>query len=196
MTTWRAASFTGLSIRWFGLGGFAIIAARFAASSRVICQWDSASMTRSALSATASWMNAATATPRKAAAYSIFSQVSCGCRATTPSSTPGQNEGFSGRVLTKRPVATPQRLEEALADSRVVLVHGPRQCGKTTLARDELENAARFAYFTLDDDVQRAAAVADPVGFVADLAELAVLEEVQRVLFISLFVWQQSEMAA
>jgi predicted AAA+ superfamily ATPase len=27
------------------------------------------------------------------------------------------------------------RLVEALTDSPVVLVHGPRQCGKTTLAR-------------------------------------------------------------
>ena len=26
------------------------------------------------------------------------------------------------------------RIEEALADSPVVLIHGPRQCGKTTLA--------------------------------------------------------------
>jgi len=27
------------------------------------------------------------------------------------------------------------RLTEALADSPAVLIHGPRQCGKTTLAR-------------------------------------------------------------
>lgn len=27
------------------------------------------------------------------------------------------------------------RLTEALADTPVVLIHGPRQCGKTTLAR-------------------------------------------------------------
>jgi predicted AAA+ superfamily ATPase len=27
------------------------------------------------------------------------------------------------------------RLTEALADSPIVLIHGPRQCGKTTLAR-------------------------------------------------------------
>ena len=27
------------------------------------------------------------------------------------------------------------RLTEALADTPAVLVHGPRQCGKTTLAR-------------------------------------------------------------
>jgi uncharacterized protein len=31
-------------------------------------------------------------------------------------------------------LAEPQ-LEEALADSPVVLIHGPRQCGKTTLAQ-------------------------------------------------------------
>lgn len=79
------------------------------------------------------------------------------------------------------------RLEEALADSPVVLVHGPRQCGKTTLAR-EVGEAAGFVYFTFDDDVQRAAAQVDPVGFVADLPERAVLDEVQRVpeLFTSL----------
>ncbi len=79
------------------------------------------------------------------------------------------------------------RLEEALADSPVVLVHGSRQCGKTTLAR-EVGDAAGFAYFTFDDDVQRAAATTDPVGFVAELPERAVLDEVQRVpqLFTSL----------
>lgn len=79
------------------------------------------------------------------------------------------------------------RLVEALADSPVVLIHGPRQCGKTTLARD-VGDAEGFAYFTFDDDVQRAAAVADPIGFVAELPERAVLDEVQRVpeLFTSL----------
>jgi hypothetical protein len=35
-------------------------------------------------------------------------------------------------------------------------------------------------HFTFDDDVQRAAAQADPVGYVADLPERAVLDEVQR----------------
>ena len=79
------------------------------------------------------------------------------------------------------------RLEEALADTPVVLVHGPRQCGKTTLARD-VGDAAGYAYRTFDDDTLRAAAEADPVGFVADLPERAVLDEVQRVpgLFTSL----------
>ena len=62
------------------------------------------------------------------------------------------------------------RLLEALADSPVVLVHGPRQCGKTTLARI-IGDAAGYSYITFDDDVLRAAAKADPVGFVGDLGE-------------------------
>jgi hypothetical protein len=39
------------------------------------------------------------------------------------------------------------RILEALADTPVVLIHGPRQCGKTTLAR-LLGDEAGFAYFT------------------------------------------------
>ncbi|MBN1830400.1 MAG: ATP-binding protein [Deltaproteobacteria bacterium] len=79
------------------------------------------------------------------------------------------------------------RVIEALADSPVVLIHGPRQCGKTTLAR-QVGDAAGFTYLSFDDDVQRAAAQADPVGYVADLPERVILDEVQRVpeLFTSL----------
>ena len=79
------------------------------------------------------------------------------------------------------------RIEEALTDSPVVLLHGPRQCGKTTLAR-LVGDGAGFTYFTFDDDLQRAAARTDPVGYVADLPERVVLDEAQRVpeLFTSL----------
>lgn len=79
------------------------------------------------------------------------------------------------------------RLTEALADTPVVLIHGPRQCGKTTLAC-QVGDAAGYAYISFDDDVRRASAQADPVGFVADLPEKVVLDEVQRVpeLFTSL----------
>jgi len=75
----------------------------------------------------------------------------------------------------------------ALADTPVVLVHGPRQCGKTTLAR-QVGDAKGFAYFSFDDDVARQAAEADPLGFVSDLPERSILDEVQRVpgLFTSL----------
>jgi len=80
-----------------------------------------------------------------------------------------------------------RRLEEALTDTPVALVHGPRQCGKTTLAR-MVGDAAGYDYITFDDDVQLAAAHADPVGFVAELPEKTVLDEVQRVpdLFLAL----------
>jgi predicted AAA+ superfamily ATPase len=46
----------------------------------------------------------------------------------------------------------------------------------------------RFGYFTFNDDVALAAATADPVGFVDDLPDRSILDEVQRVpeLFTSL----------
>lgn len=72
------------------------------------------------------------------------------------------------------------RLREALSDSPVVLVHGPRQCGKTTLVR-QLEESMAYGYFSLDDDVVRLAAEGDPLGFVADLPRRVILDEVQRV---------------
>lgn len=72
------------------------------------------------------------------------------------------------------------RLLEALDDSPVVLIHGPRQCGKTTLAR-RVGDKRGYEYINLDDDVLRAAAEADPVGFVADLPPRTILDEVQRV---------------
>ncbi len=78
------------------------------------------------------------------------------------------------------------RLLEALADTPVVLVHGPRQCGKTTLALTLKD----YDYITFDDAVQLAAAKSDPVGFVADLPQQVILDEIQHVpeLFASLKV--------
>lgn len=73
-----------------------------------------------------------------------------------------------------------RRLIEALADSPVVLLHGPRQCGKTTLA--QLVGARQgFTYITFDDDVARRAAEADPAGFVDGLPGPVILDEIQRV---------------
>jgi uncharacterized protein len=78
------------------------------------------------------------------------------------------------------PRFTAQRVEEALADTPVVLIHGPRQSGKTTLAR-MVGDRLGFAYFSFDDNVLAGAAEADPFGFVDDLPERAILDEVQRV---------------
>lgn len=70
-----------------------------------------------------------------------------------------------------------QRVATALADTRVVLVAGPRQAGKTTLAR--LFTSTERPYITLDDPATLLAARADPTGFVRGLKS-AVIDEVQR----------------
>ncbi len=78
------------------------------------------------------------------------------------------------------PRFTAGRLKEALADTPVVLIHGPRQSGKTTLARTIAEPAG-YSYLTFDDDVARNAAEEDPAGFVVSLGDRTILDEVQRV---------------
>lgn len=70
-------------------------------------------------------------------------------------------------------------LTQALTDSPVVLVHGPRQCGKSTLAQ-AVARTHGYTYFSFDDAVTLEAATVDPVGFIADLPERTVLDEVQR----------------
>ncbi len=69
---------------------------------------------------------------------------------------------------------------EALADSPVLLLHGPRQCGKTTLAQ-MLGGKHGYAYTSFDDDISRTAAETDPLGFVDSLPRHTILDEVQRV---------------
>jgi len=72
------------------------------------------------------------------------------------------------------------RLEEALTDTPVVLVHGPRQAGKSALTR-VVASVTGHGYVTLDADVQLEAARSDPTGFLAGLPDKVVLDEVQRV---------------
>ncbi len=69
------------------------------------------------------------------------------------------------------------RVQEALADTRVVLISGPRQSGKTTLATAIA--ADEIPFFTLDDPTVLAAANDDPVGFLRGL-DRAVIDEIQR----------------
>lgn len=61
----------------------------------------------------------------------------------------------------------------------MVLIHGPRQCGKTTLAL-RVGVKAGYAYRSFDDEVMLAAALADPIGFVGELPPHCILDEVQR----------------
>ncbi len=91
------------------------------------------------------------------------------------------------RAIKTFPRYLASRLREALADTPVVLIHGPRQSGKTTLARAVGEHRG-YCYFSFDDEAARGSAQQDPVGFVAGLPQRAILDEVQRVpeLFTSL----------
>lgn len=75
------------------------------------------------------------------------------------------------------PRGTASRVQTAMSDTPVILVNGPRQCGKTTLVRSLL--GAERPYFTLDDETTLASAKADPTGFVRQI-DTAILDEVQR----------------
>lgn len=75
------------------------------------------------------------------------------------------------------PRLSSRRVAEALRDTPVVMVTGPRQSGKTTLVRTF--SGRNRAYVTLDDDSVLAGVRSDPAGFVRGLG-LAVIDEVQR----------------
>src|SRR5680860_70942 len=81
------------------------------------------------------------------------------------------------------------RLLESVADTPATLIHGPRQCGKTTLVK-AFAAAHNYRYVTFDDNDQVQAALDDPIGYVDRLGTLVVLDEVQRVphLFTTLKV--------
>jgi uncharacterized protein len=69
---------------------------------------------------------------------------------------------------------------EALADTPVVFVQGPRQSGKTTLVQRFRQVGYPADYLTMDDVVVLAAAESDPEGFVSGLPDRVILDEVQR----------------
>ena len=70
-----------------------------------------------------------------------------------------------------------KQVHEALGDSPVILIKGPRQSGKTTLARMFQEEGR--GYYTLDDETVLSAATGDPVGFIRSI-DTAIIDEVQR----------------
>ena len=69
-------------------------------------------------------------------------------------------------------------IREALSDTPVVCVLGPRQSGKTTLVQ-RMEPGRTFV--SLDQRTYFETARSDPDGFVADLPDAVTLDEVQRV---------------
>lgn len=78
-------------------------------------------------------------------------------------------------------IKRPQLLEtirRSLRRSRVVALVGPRQCGKTTLAR-EIVAPSSVNYFDLEDPISLAR-LAEPMTTLAGLRGVVVIDEVQR----------------
>lgn len=71
------------------------------------------------------------------------------------------------------------QIEEAITDTPVIVIHGPRQCGKTTLAKQLIPKG--YHYLSFDDATLQASAITDPMGFVNSLPEKIILDEIQRV---------------
>jgi uncharacterized protein len=72
-----------------------------------------------------------------------------------------------------------EALLAALRDTPVVLLQGPRQSGKSTLARALAERRHPAVYLTLDDAAVRSAATRDPDAFVRARPGPVVIDEVQ-----------------
>jgi hypothetical protein len=74
--------------------------------------------------------------------------------------------------------ALQQTIQQALARSRVVALIGPRQCGKTTLAR-RFVSPDSVNYFDLEDPVSLAR-LDQPMTALGGLTGLVVIDEIQR----------------
>jgi predicted AAA+ superfamily ATPase len=81
-------------------------------------------------------------------------------------------------------------LRDILSVSRAAAITGPRQAGKSTLAKQLQAAGVVPNYFTLDDEATRAAARADPDGFALSLPRPAVIDEVLRAPSLMLAVKQ------
>ena len=82
---------------------------------------------------------------------------------------------MSADVLYPRHITS--RIAEAMQDTPVVLLAGPRQSGKTTLVRQLADPDWR--YLTLDDELTQLAAREDPAGMIRSL-DRAIIDEIQR----------------
>jgi len=71
-----------------------------------------------------------------------------------------------------------RRVRQALRSNPVVALYGPRQCGKTTLAR-QVAAAGTAEYFDLEDPVSRRR-LSEPMLALRGLQGLVVIDEVQR----------------
>ncbi len=78
------------------------------------------------------------------------------------------------------PRGSHELLVEALGDTRVVLLLGARQVGKSTLAQQIIAGDHPASSVNLDTQAPREAANSDPEGFIAGLSRPVLIDEVQR----------------
>lgn len=81
-------------------------------------------------------------------------------------------------------------LRDILSVSRAAAIIGPRQAGKSTLARQLQAAGVVPNYYSLDQEQLRNAAQQDPDGFAAALIRPAVIDEIQRAPNLMLAVKQ------
>ena len=72
------------------------------------------------------------------------------------------------------------QLLRALKDFPVVLIQGPRQCGKTTLAHMLNSKKEVYKYISFDNESIAKTAQDDPIGFIHNLPKRVILDEVQK----------------
>lgn len=142
-------------------------------------------------------MAGANPTPVESASHSLSLTPNrdnpTGCRSRSGSSTHSNDAGLAGLIHENRAITTRfscygsgviprpallQRLRAALKRSRVVALVGPRQCGKSTVAR-QIVPAGAPNYFDLEDPASLAR-LAEPVTGLARLRGTVVIDEVQR----------------
>ncbi len=68
----------------------------------------------------------------------------------------------------------------ALRDTPIVILHGPRQAGKSTLVQELAKKDHPAQYLTLDHLSTLSSARRDPEGFVASLSLPTIVDEIQR----------------
>ena len=74
-----------------------------------------------------------------------------------------------------------QIIYDLLKDFKIVSINGPRQSGKTTLAKEIAKNL-KMKYFTFDDKPTKVAAINDPINFIKQLSNSpCVIDEIQMV---------------
>jgi uncharacterized protein len=83
-----------------------------------------------------------------------------------------------------------ESVREALSDTPVVLIHGPRQAGKSTLVRSVADRNFR-RMVTLDDPEPLAIAKENPAEFLQVYSPPVAIDEVQRApeLFLAIKAW-------